>query len=89
MAHDSFACPAPFLHQLGRPSVFHQGNKMNVRLYDLTGMVGRGFRASVRSTQMSTSFRRSGEPPQGYSIRAIHVEASARNCRGPAECLSQ
>jgi hypothetical protein len=27
MAHDSFACPAPFQHQLGRPSVFHQGNK--------------------------------------------------------------
>jgi hypothetical protein len=27
LAHDSFAFPAPFQHELGRPSVFRQSNK--------------------------------------------------------------
>jgi hypothetical protein len=48
-----FACPAPFLHQLGRPSVFRRGNKMNVRLYDLTGMVGLGGSARVNRDAIS------------------------------------
>jgi hypothetical protein len=69
--------------------VFRQGNKMNVRLYDLTGMVGLGVpRECLLDTDVDVVLT-VGRTPQGYSLRAIYMETLARNCRGRAERSSE